>query len=90
MHTAIELVGWAGAFVVLLAYWLVSHGRLGGTTIRFQLMNIGGALLLGANALYHDALPSVSVNVVWMLIGLLAWRRNARRASAPREGYPSG
>ena len=80
MHVAIEIVGWTGALLVLVAYWLVSHGRLGGTTFTFQAMNVGGALMLAANGYYHGAFPAVFVNVCWLLIGLFAlwWHRRAR------------
>ena len=82
MHVAIEILGWSGAVLVLVAYWLVSHGRIGGTTFTFQAMNVGGALMLAANGYYHGAFPAVFVNVCWLLIGLFALRahRRARRA----------
>ena len=80
MHLLIEIVGWAGAVLVLAAYWLVSHGRLGGTTFVFQAMNVAGALMLAANGYYHGAFPAVFVNVSWLLIGLFAlWHHRRRR-----------
>ena len=83
MHVAIEIVGWTGAVLVLAAYWLVSHGRLPGTSLRFQAMNIGGALMLAANGYYHGAFPAVFVNVMWMGIGLAALQKIRRTRSGP-------
>ena len=83
MDTLIDVVGWLGALFVLLAYWLVSSGRLKGTSFAFQAMNIGGALMLGTNAFWYGALPSVSVNAMWAFIGLWAVgrHRNASRSA---------
>lgn len=82
MHIFIEIVGWAGALLVLVAYWLVSHGRISGTTLKFQAMNVGGALMLAANGFYHGAFPAVFVNVCWLMIGILALRRHRRTTSS--------
>jgi hypothetical protein len=79
--TIIDLMGWIGAVLLLLAYALVSSGRLAGDSVRFQLLNLSGGLLLAANSAYHGALPSVAVNAVWIVIGLAALLR-ARRQRA--------
>jgi hypothetical protein len=79
--TIIDLMGWIGAVLLLLAYALVSSRRLAGDSVRFQLLNLSGGLLLAANSAYHGALPSVAVNAVWIVIGLAALLR-ARRQRA--------
>jgi hypothetical protein len=75
----IDLAGWIGAALLLLAYALVSNRTLAGDSMRFQLLNLSGGLLLAVNSAYHGALPSVAVNAVWIVIGLAALLR-ARRA----------
>jgi hypothetical protein len=77
----IDLAGWVGAALLLLAYALVSSRRLAGDSVRFQLLNLSGGVLLAANSAYHGALPSVAVNAVWIAIGLAALLR-ARRQRA--------
>jgi hypothetical protein len=62
-----EIVGWIGAVTVLAAYWLVTRS---GTSVRYHALNIIGAGGLLANALYHEAFPSTTVNVVWIAIAL--------------------
>jgi hypothetical protein len=74
----IDTVGWAGAAALLLAYGLVSSGRLNGRSIRFQLLNLGGAVGLLANGIYHDAWPSAALNAVWFVIGVTALMRISR------------
>lgn len=80
----VEVVGWLGAAALLLAYGLLSSGRLAaGTT--YQLLNLAGAVALAINGIAHRALPSVAVNVVWLVIGLAALRGLAARRHAHRR-----
>jgi len=91
----IDAGGWAGAAALLLAYGLVSSGRLNGRSIRFQLLNLVGAIGLLANGIWHDAWPSAALNAVWLVIGVMTLSRSsntpqvdgpARRAAAhPRD-----
>jgi hypothetical protein len=78
--TLIDLMGWLGAALLLLAYALVSNRRLAGDSARFQLLNLSGGVMLAINSGYHGALPSVAVNAVWIVIGLAALLRARRRA----------
>ena len=36
----VEVVGWAGAALILLAYLLLSMGRLTGQSVTYQAMNV--------------------------------------------------
>jgi hypothetical protein len=78
----IDVAGWIGAVLLLLAYALVSSRKLAGDSVRFQLLNLSGGLLLAANSAYHGALPSVAVNAIWIVIGLVALLRARRRIRA--------
>ena len=75
MKLMIDVGGWIGAIMLLLAYFLVSTKRVGGTSIRYQGLNVVGSILVGTNAFYYTALPSFSVNVVWIMIGIAALTR---------------
>jgi len=80
---AVEVVGWAGALLILLAYLLVTTGRLTGQSLAFQWMNLLGAAGFVVNGWAHRALPSASLNVVWMLIAAVAlWRLWKRKGSS--------
>ncbi len=82
-----EVLGWAGAAALLIAYALLSAGRLlPGRT--YHLINIAGSVGLGVNALVHHAFPGLVVNMVWLLIGtvsLLGVTRRLRRRAAEDE-----
>lgn len=66
----IDLMGWAGVALLIIAYWLVSTKRCQGNSILYQMLNIFGALLLIINSFYFGAYPSVGVNIVWVGIAL--------------------
>jgi hypothetical protein len=72
MRILIDVAGWLGAALLLIAYFLVSTGRLRGSSGRYQALNIVGSVLLGGNAFYYGALPSVGIDVAWIGIGVLA------------------
>lgn len=80
MRILIDLGGWLGAALLLLAYFLVSTGRVRGASGRYQALNIIGSLLLGGNALYYGAMPSVGIDVAWIGIGVLALVKGKKRA----------
>lgn len=70
-----EVAGWAGALLILGAYFLLSFGRLTPRSRLFQIMNIAGAVGFIVNSSWHGAIPSAALNVVWLLIGGTAlWR----------------
>lgn len=70
MELIINIVGWLGAFLILLGYFLVSSNKVTGTSNTYQLINLLGSIGILVNAYYFKALPSVGLNVVWMLIAL--------------------
>ena len=75
IDTAVEVVGWAGAVLILLAYLLLSAGKLTGKSLLYQGMNVVGAAGFTVNGWWHGAVPSAVLNVVWMLIGAIAsWK----------------
>jgi hypothetical protein len=61
----------------------VTAGRLTGQSPAFQWMNLAGAAGFVINGWWHRALPSASLNVLWMLIAAIAlWRIWKRRRSS--------
>ena len=68
-----------GAALILLAYLLLSMGKLTGQSVSYQWMNVIGAAGFIVNGWWHGALPSAALNVIWMLIGGVALWRIARK-----------
>ena len=81
LELLVEIVGWAGALLILVAYALLSSGKLDGQSRLYQWMNVLGAAGFVVNGWWHQALPSTTLNVVWMLIGGMALWQIARRSS---------
>lgn len=77
-----EVAGWGGAGVLLLAYLLLTTGRIAAGRA-FQAMNLIGSLGLAVNALVHSAWPSATLNAIWLLIALNGVWVGARREPGP-------
>lgn len=84
MNALVEAVGWFGAGLLLLAYGLLSTGRLAAGRA-YQALNLAGSVALAINAIAHRALPSAAVNIVWLVIGVAALRALARKRSRPQR-----
>lgn len=83
VEIAVEAAGWVGASLILLAYLLLSMGKVTGQSPLYQGMNIVGAAGFIVNGWWHGAIPSAVLNVIWMMIGGVAlWRIWAKRGSS--------
>jgi len=79
VELVVEVVGWAGAILILLAYLMLSAGKLTGQSLTYQGMNVVGAAGFVVNGWWHGALPSATLNVLWLMIGLFAAIRIIKR-----------
>ncbi|HEX7150766.1 MAG TPA: hypothetical protein VF618_04695 [Thermoanaerobaculia bacterium] len=67
----IEVIGLAGASSLLLAYLLVSSGRVTSGSSGYQLLNLIGALGFVINGWVHRAYPTVILGVIWFLVAVV-------------------
>jgi hypothetical protein len=67
----INLAGWIGAVLILIAYYLVSAKKIKGNSNTYQTINLIGAMLLIINTYYLKAYPTTFLNIVWALIALI-------------------
>jgi hypothetical protein len=67
-----EVFGWVGGLALISAYALVSFGKISARGALFQWLNLLGSFLLAANSAWHSAWPSVSVNAIWIGVGVAA------------------
>ena len=79
MAFLIEVIGWAGAVAVLLAYGLVSTERVSARSWDYHLLNVGGAIGLVINSSWNGAIPSAVVNLIWIGIGVYALAAKGRK-----------
>lgn len=66
----IELSGWLGMILILLAYYLVSAKKTSGDAQNYQLLNLFGAIGIVINTYSKQAWPAMTLNIVWALIAL--------------------
>lgn len=74
-----HVIGTGGAILVLLAYFLVSSGKVNSASVAFQVINLVGAGLLTTYALLLQGWSLVFLNGVWAIIALVALLRIVRR-----------
>ena len=80
-----DVLGWAGAFLLLLAYALVSFRKLEADSSAYQWLNIAASVLLLVNTIYYGAYPSSFVNAAWTVIAftaILSIKRRYGKSSA--------
>ena len=71
----IDILGWTGSSLYLLAYALVSMKKAEGDSLVYQGMNILAALLLVVYTLSLGAYATTGLNAVWVAIGLFTLGR---------------
>jgi len=72
MEVLLNVLGWVGAFLILLAYALVSFKKLKADSETYQWLNITASVLLLINTIYYGAYPSSFVNAAWTIIAIFA------------------
>jgi hypothetical protein len=71
----IDILGWTGSLLYLLAYALVSAKKTEGDSVVYQGMNILAGLLLVVYTLSLGAFATTGLNAIWVVIGLLTLGR---------------
>jgi hypothetical protein len=71
----INILGWIGSVLYLLAYALVSMKKTQGDSVLYQGINIFAGILLVIYTLYLGAYATTGLNAVWVAIGLFTLGR---------------
>jgi hypothetical protein len=75
-----DTLGWCGGILAAVAYVMVARGRLAPTSVWFHALNIVGAALLAVAAFDRGALPSASMNVLWIVFGAVSVAASVTRS----------
>lgn len=67
-----EIIGWTGAALFIVAYFLLSIKKLKADRMPYQLLNILGGICLVVNSFHTHDYPSVFTNMIWAGIGVFA------------------
>lgn len=89
-----DFVGLAGVAFVLLAYFLLQAGRLGGESLGYQLANLFGAVFILVSIVasprpLSEAISPTLMQLAWIAISLFGlWRGLKARAARLRGPRP--
>ncbi len=72
MKLLIDIIGWTGSFMVVVAYGLNSYQKIKSDSLTFLLLNFLGGLFLIIYTYYIAAFASTFLNVVWVIIAIPA------------------
>jgi len=71
----INILGWTGSILYLVAYALVSAKKTQGDSLLYQGINIIAGLLLVVYTLSLEAYATTGLNAVWVIVGLITLGR---------------
>lgn len=80
-----DLAGLAGTLAVLAAFFLLQAGRISGTSLRYQLLNLFGALGILASLLGGFNLSVFLLQLAWMGVSLYGIAQSLRRRRMPER-----
>lgn len=69
----IDALGWVGGLMVVVAYFLVSSGKVKHSSVFFQMLNLTGSVFLIINTHAKGAYPSMVVNIIWAGIAIFGF-----------------
>ncbi len=75
-----QIIGFIGMLFVVYAYFLLQTHKVTTVTLRFQLLNLIGAILLIISLLVHFNLGSFLIEVFWISITLYGMWKNRKKA----------
>ena len=70
MNILIEIMGWIASVLIVGSYALNITGKLSASSKTYVLANIIGGVFFVVNTYYHQAYPSMFVNVIWVIIAI--------------------
>jgi hypothetical protein len=78
----IDIIGWIGSVMVVMAYAMNMYKRMASDSIAYYGLNIIGSACLIVNTIYHNAIPSAVVNIIWVGIALVALLRKKPKVTS--------
>ncbi len=78
----IEIMGWFASVLIVGSYALNISGRLKATSKWYVWANIIGGFFFIINTYFHQAYPSMLVNIIWVIIAFVMIFRNKKNNAA--------
>lgn len=67
---SVAVIGWIGSLALVAAYFLVARGVWAGDSLKYNALNMSGAVLLIINCAYVNAWPSAVANLFFLAVGV--------------------
>jgi hypothetical protein len=74
----LDLLGWISLILILLAYFLISFGKVTHSSNLYPILNMFGSMGLLVVTIQQKAWQSVFLNVFWILIAIFSLLRNSK------------
>ena len=71
----INILGWTGSVMYLIAYTLVSLKKTEGDSVLYQSMNVIAGIFLVIYTFTLEAYATMALNGIWAIIGLITLGR---------------
>ncbi|MEI7588013.1 MAG: hypothetical protein WCJ68_00870 [Chitinophagia bacterium] len=71
MSILIECLGWIASILIVGSYALNITGKLAAKSKTYVIANMVGGLFFVLNTYYHQAYPSMLVNIIWVIIAIV-------------------
>ena len=81
MSILIECLGWIASILIVGSYALNITGKLEAKSKTYVIANMVGGLFFVVNTYYHQAYPSMLVNIVWVIIAIVMIIKKKKQGS---------
>jgi len=71
-----QFIGFIGMIFIVYAYFLTQADKISHTSMKYQLLNLIGAILLIISLLVHFNLGSFLIEVFWIIITIYGTLKN--------------
>lgn len=82
LYKLADPVGMVGVVLLLIAYLFLSTGRWVSDSLKYQVYNLMGAILILYSLCFHWNLSSFTIEVAWVTISLIGIARIKMRKDA--------
>ena len=80
-----DLIGYAGVFMVLVAYTFLQARRMDGNGVWYPLINLVGAILILISLRYKPNMPAIVMEAAWVVVSVVGifFALRARQKTKP-------
>ena len=73
-----QLIGFVGMLFLVYAYFLLQANKIDNSSLKFQLLNLCGAILLLISLCVHFNLGSFVIEIFWIVITIYGIVKNIK------------